>query len=187
MCEEKGKTQSPARPKSSARGLKGRGVNRQRRGIILSVKTAALFLLMFSPALADITACREAFGKNDHATAFKECAPLAKAGIALAQFSLGYMYANGEGVPKDAVQAVSWYRKAAEQGDASAQADLGTMYDNGEGVPKDYVTAYMWRNLAAAQGDESGKKGRDALETLMTPAQIAEAQKLSREWKSKKP
>ena len=97
------------------------------------------------------------------------------------------MYATGEGVPKDAVQAVSWYRKAAEQGHASAQGNLGAMYSRGEGVPKDYVTAYMWRNLAAAQGDEIAKQARDALETPMTPAQIAEAQKLSREWKPKKP
>ena len=96
------------------------------------------------------------------------------------------MYATGEGVPKDAVQAVSWYRKAAEQGHASAQGNLGAMYSRGEGVPKDYVTAYMWRNLAAAQGDEIAKQARDALETPMTPAQIAEAQKLSREWKPKK-
>ena len=46
---------------------------------------------------------------------------------------------------------------------------------------------YMLRNLAAAQGDEIAKKAREALEKLMKPAQIAEAQKLSREWKPKKP
>ena len=76
---------------------------------------------------------------------------------------------------------------AAEQGNAAAQGNLGAMYSRGEGVPKDFVTAYMWRNLAAAQGNEIAKEARDALETLMTPAQIAQAQKLSREWKPKKP
>ncbi len=96
------------------------------------------------------------------------------------------MYRIGDGVPKDAVQALSWYRKAAEQGDASAQSSLGAMYIIGEGVPKDFVTAYMWRNLAAAQGHEIAKKARDTLESSMTPAQIAEAQKLSREWQPKK-
>ena len=99
---------------------------------------------------------------------------------------LGFMYANGEGVPKDAVQAVSWLRKAADQGLASAQFGLGLMYASGEGVPKDFVIAYMWRNLASAQGEGIAKPARDALETMMTPAQIAEAQKLSREWKPKK-
>ena len=40
----------------------------------------------------------------------------ANAGDADAQFSLGYMYETGEGVPQDAVEAVAWYRRAAEQG-----------------------------------------------------------------------
>ena len=52
-------------------------------------------------------------------------------------------------------------------------------------MPKDLVISYMWRNLAAAQGDDKSKAARDALEKDMTPAQIAEAQKLSREWKPK--
>ena len=117
------------------------------------MKTAALFLLMFSPALADIAACRDAVIKSDYATAFKECAPLAKAGSAEAQFYVGYMYANGNGVRKDAVQAVSWYRKAAEQGDASAQFNLGQIYHYGDGVPKDAVQAVSWYRKAAEQGD----------------------------------
>jgi TPR repeat protein len=49
------------------------------------------------------------------------------------------MYANGEGVPKDAVEAVKWWHLAAEQGDAGAQANLGFMYENGQGVPEDDV------------------------------------------------
>ena len=89
------------------------------------MKTIATYLLMCTAALADITACRHAVIKSDYAAAFKECAPRAKAGSAEAQFYVGSMYANGDGVPKDAVQAVSWYRKAAEQGNASAQFNLG--------------------------------------------------------------
>lgn len=64
---------------------------------------------------------------------------------------------------------------------ARAQSNLGAEYTIGVGVPKDLVVAYMWRNLAAAQGNEIAKTARDALETSMTPTQIAEAQKLSRE------
>ena len=110
----------------------------------------------------------------------------AEGGNAAAQSNLGWMYDKGEGVPKDAVQAVAWYRKAAEQGLAFAQSNLGWMYDTGEGVPKDAVQAYMWWNLAASRGDEDAKKNRDIVEATMTPAQIDEAQKLSREWKPKK-
>ena len=103
-----------------------------------------------------------------------------------AQVSLGEMYAKGDGVPHDAAQAVAWYRKAADQGHPFAQSHLGAMYYKGEGVPKDLVLSYVWRNLAAAQGDEDSKTARDLLEKVMTPQQIAEAQKLSREWKTKK-
>ena len=110
----------------------------------------------------------------------------AEQGLTFAQSTLGDAYANGEGVPKDAAQAAVWYRKAAERGYANAQSNLGAEYSIGVGVPKDLVLAYMWRNLAAAQGDDIGKTARDALEKSMTPAQIAEAQKMSREWKPKK-
>ena len=65
------------------------------------------------------------------------------------------------------------------------------MYANGEGVPQDYVLAYMWLNLAAAQGGVSWPEGyapsyrRDVVAKSMTREQIAEAQKLAREWKPK--
>ena len=47
---------------------------------------------------------------------FQETLQAAEQGNAQAQFNLGWMYANGEGVRQDPVQAVQWYRKAAEQG-----------------------------------------------------------------------
>ena len=80
---------------------------------------------------------------------------------------------------------LSWYRKAAEQGHAKAQLNLGIMYFTGRGVPQDYVQAHMWFNLSAAQGDADATKNRDIVAAKMTPAQIAEAQKLAREWKPK--
>ena len=105
----------------------------------------------------------------------------AEQGDASARLNLGFMYSNGEGVPKDDGEAMLWYRKAAEQGNAMAQFNLGLRYANGEGVPKDDVQAYAWANLAAAQGDESARELRAGLSGYMTQAQIAEAQKLSRE------
>jgi hypothetical protein len=59
------------------------------------------------------------------------------------------------------------------------------MYGTGRGVTQDYVQAHMWFNLAAAQGRPNAENGRDRIARLMTPAQIAEAQKLAREWKPK--
>ena len=76
----------------------------------------------------------------------------ANAGDAVAQFNLGVMYHNGEGVPQDAVEAVAWYRQAAEQGHAGGQVNLGVMYRNGRGVPQDNVEAAAWYRQAAEQG-----------------------------------
>ena len=69
-----------------------------------------------------------------------------------AQFNLGLMYHNGQGVPQDYREAVRWYRMAADQGDADAQFNLGVMYDNGRGVPQDYAEAVRWYRKAADQG-----------------------------------
>ena len=79
---------------------------------------------------------------------------------------------------------------AAEQGNALGQVNLGTMYDHGHGVPHDYVQAHMWYNLAASHAEdpatrEMAVKDRDEAATKMTPAQIAEAQRLAGEWKPK--
>ncbi len=81
---------------------------------------------------------------------------------------------------------------SAEQGDATAQYNLGLMYDSGQGVPQDYVLAHKWYNLAAARYARweadigaSAARNRDRLTAKMTPAQIAEAQKMAREWEPK--
>lgn len=104
-------------------------------------------------------------------------------GYTLAQSALGYRYFSGEGVLQDYTEAAKWYRKAANQGVASAQFSLGTMYERGWGVPKDHVLSHMWFNLSAAQGDKKASSWRDQVATEMTPGQIAEAQRLAREWK----
>ena len=79
-------------------------------------------------------------------------------------------------------EMVGVYRRAAEGGLGAAQRRLGALYEYGEGVPRDYLLAYMWHNLAAAQGDRLSRRGRDDLEERLTTEQIAEAQRMSREW-----
>ena len=59
------------------------------------------------------------------------------------------------------------------------------MYANGQGVPQNHVQAHKWFNMAGAGGVEDGRKNRDIVATKMTPAQIAEAQRLALEWKPK--
>ena len=93
-----------------------------------------------------------AYERKNYPVALKIFTKLAEQGDAIAQSALGFMYANGEGVPKDASQAVTWYRKAAEQGLDVAQYELGLMYANGEGVPKNASQAAAWYRKAAEQG-----------------------------------
>ena len=122
---------------------------------------------------------------QDYAAAVSWYRKAAEQGNANAQNNLGLTYEKGRGVTRDYAKAVSWYRKAAEQGNDSAQNNLGVMYYSGQGVPQDYVQAHMWLNLAAAKRETNAIKSRDIVAAKMTPAQLAEAQKLAREWKPK--
>ena len=105
---------------------------------------------------------------------------------ALALLASGYYW--GRGVPLNYAKALSLCRKAAEESGRYCLSLLGTIYRDGKGVPQDYVEAHKWLNLAAAKGRSSywAGKERDKLALKMTPAQIAEAQRLAREWKPKK-
>ena len=114
----------------------------------------------------------------------------AEKGDARAQFNLGIMYYLGQGVPQDYAAAVKWYRLAADQGAPAAQNHLASMFEDGHGVAVNYVQAYKWWNLAVSRFTAADKvrrdeaiKNRDRVAANMTPAQIADAQKLAREWK----
>ena len=74
---------------------------------------------------------------------------LAEEGDPMAQYELGIMYQNGEGVPQNYSKAVKWFRKSAEKGDAAAQLSLARIYDKGHGVQQNDILAFMWSNLAA--------------------------------------
>ncbi len=105
--------------------------------------------------------------------------------IANAQYNLGVMYENGEGVTQDYKTAVKWYTLAAEQGFTDAQNNLGVKFWFGKGLPQNNVYAHMWLNLAAANGSEKSGERRDTLAKKMTPADIATAQDLARECTAK--
>ena len=189
------------------------------RALVLSIVCLAV------PAWAEYKVDKESYAlaieRGDYTTAMRELRPLAEQGLAAAQFNLGLLYANGQGVPKDDAQARQWYEKAAAQGHAEAQVNLGIllayarggpqdyrmavywlrlsanqgndlaqrklglMYERGDGVQQDYVRAYMWYSLGTAKGVEAGARLRDAIAKRMDSDQIAEAQRLAREWKPK--
>ncbi|MFB3828561.1 MAG: tetratricopeptide repeat protein [Bryobacteraceae bacterium] len=118
--------------------------------------------------------------RQDYQEAAKWYRLAAKQGNAGGQFNLGLMYLQGQGVPQDYSKAVKWLRLAAAQGEVHAQFNLGVMYIRGEGVPPDYVQAHMWFNLAAAGGNAHAREGRALAASLLTPGEIAEAQRLAR-------
>src|SRR6266481_2316508 len=120
---------------------------------------------------------------RDYAEAATWIRKAADQGDAVAQFLLGDQYAKGEGVSQDYAEAMIWFRKAAEQDHPVAKLYLGVMYAEGRGVQQDYVRAYMWFSLSAAQGEQRAVKTLGMAERKMTPAQIAEGQKLARGWK----
>jgi len=101
---------------------------------------------------------------------------------ALAAVMVAQMYDVGQGIPQNQAQAAQWYMKAAVADIPIAQYNLGLLYFTGNGVQKDFVLAYMWLNLAA-RGEPEAVKWRDKIGGFMTPAQLAEANTLAREWK----
>jgi hypothetical protein len=162
-----------------------------------------------------------AHSRHDYATALWLFRPLADQGSAMAQFFLGAMYYEGQGVPQSDAEAAKWFRKAAEQGEdtsqdalgsiyftggdgiaqnyaeamkwfrkaadqgnPAAQNSLGMMYEKGHSVPMNFILAYMWYSLSANDPAYKlwAKDQMDKIAQHMAPSQIAEAQKLAREW-----
>ena len=161
---------------------------------------ARILLATLLPLMLAAAGCSEnaekaadAYRKGDYATALRVSMKLARKGDAAAETVLGRMYANGHGAPQSYGKAYMWYRKAAEQGYADAQASLGELYDAGNGAPRDPVQAHLWFDLASTRFPATEKekqaaaaKRRDEVASRLTPGQVAEAQRLAREWKPKK-
>lgn len=103
----------------------------------------------FSATLNDAYA---AYSRGDYSQAIKLFKPLAGKGSDVAQYNLGSMYAQGDGVRQDYQTALHWYRLAAMHGNEAAQFSLGCMYASGQGVTRDYQEAVQWYRLASAQG-----------------------------------
>ena len=113
----------------------------------------------------------------------KRIRSLAQRGIAPAQTALGEMYIYGQDVAQNFEKAVKWLREAANTGDGKAQDLLGSIYADGCGVPVDYIRAYKWLYRATGQRIEGAVERLNLVGSRMQPEQIAEAQRLAREWR----
>ena len=104
-----------------------------------------------------------AYEAGDYETALAILTPLAWAGNADAQNTLGWMYDYGHGVEENDAEAVKWYRRAAEQGNAIAQNNLGKMYEHGIGVSQNDEEAIKWYRSAADLGHAEARQNLDGL------------------------
>ena len=113
-----------------------------------------LFVALTGTAIAGpFEVGQAAYQRGDYATALRLWLPLDRRGIVAAQHNVAVIYdSGGRGVPRDEVEAVRWYHRAAEQGSASAQNNLATMYFAGRGTAQDLVEGVRWWRSAAEQG-----------------------------------
>lgn len=126
--------------------------------------------------------------QRDFAEAAKWYTMAAELGDERAQFDLGSLYDNGQGVPKSAELAAKWYLAGAERGQMACQYNIATMYETGVGVEKDLVAAYMWYYLAAQQDFiEFGGPALEGLASQMEPKQVREAILMAKNFAFKEP
>lgn len=119
--------------------------------------TALCLMMLTNTCQAVLDETNFSLGEKSYGAAPEEIRPLADRGVAVAQYNLGLMYANGQGVPQDYEEAFKWTRLAADQGHAMAQINLGLIYANGLGVPQSFKEAFKWTQLAANQGNTSAQ------------------------------
>lgn len=125
----------------------------------------------------------EGVAAKNPAEALKWLELAANQGHADACYKLGILYRTGLGVLQNFETAFQWFELAAKQNHADAQYDIGLMHKNGLSVPVDFVKAYVWLNLAAAQGHVGARSARDGVLQVMTAQQVAEGQRVSRDWR----
>ena len=112
----------------------------------------------------------------------EEIRKLAEQGDSEAQFMLGTLYRNGDGLLQNDSKAIEWFQRAADQGHPLALRALGSAYWAGRGVEQNYSRAYFWYELALAMGDQESKSRLEGLATQMTQRQVSDARQQAEAW-----
>ncbi|MGD9639458.1 MAG: tetratricopeptide repeat protein [Alphaproteobacteria bacterium] len=123
--------------------------------------------------------------EQDYKSAFEWFKKSAEQGYIEGQYNLASLYRMGRGVEANPEEAFKWLERAANQGYDQAQLAMGTLYEAGQIVDKDPMKALMWMTLLSQNGEEQTKEYLKYFleKNTYTPEQIAEAEKLAREWK----
>ncbi len=143
--------------------------------VLLTIVTSAT-----TSARADFIDGRDAYLRQDYETTLNELRPLAAEGDMRAQTFLGWLYKKGYGVPQDIVQALVWYKLAADQGHGFSQKELAMAYYTGNGVPQDLTQAAMWLNLSKLRN--YGMADLLLVEAQMDKASIQRARRMATDW-----
>lgn len=155
-------------------------------GLTVAVQAHEQGAVPSDPGLAErYQAGMKAYLDQDYATALAAWQSVAEQGGSAAQLFLGFMAAGGQGQAPDAAAAAAWYHRAAAQDNKLAQIRLAMAYRHGAGVPRDPIRAHLWASLAARDHkhlENVATAMREAVEAEMTPDQVAEAERLKRDW-----
>ncbi len=111
-----------------------------------------LALLAAGPCHAGFDEGVQAYTNGDFEGAAREFIPLAKQGHADSQYMLGMLYEEGQGLPRDDVEAAFWYARAADQGFVDAYFALGQLFVHRKGPRLDRMGAHHWFSLAKEYG-----------------------------------
>ena len=144
-------------------------------------------LLLSQLALAN--QCIDLVQKEDYYEATDVCKAMAKKGDRNAQFALGVMYYQGNGMMSDLGKAQKWIRKAAQQNHRQGQYNLGIMLANGQGSSADLVEAYSWLKISAENGYSAAADSVSQIAAELSSSEKKQAaetiEKLKKEFKFK--
>ena len=129
----------------------------------------SLPLVVYDPRLVPLPLDDKALPDN--------LAAMAQAGDPVAMYQLGWLLAQSDAAPHDALtQAAALFRASAQRGYGPAMVNLGLLHFTGRGVLQDFVTGQMWLTVAEAAGQKGATDLGLSYRDVMTPAQINEAQ-----------
>src|SRR4051794_970055 len=118
------------------------------------LRSIAIFTLLLAAGMAQESSSSKRAHAAGSARTREALTAKANAGDGAAASVLGSRYEQGNGGPRNAGEAVKWYRKAAELGNATAQFNLGLLLAKGRGVPGDPGEGAKWYQTGAEQGDD---------------------------------
>lgn len=112
---------------------------------------------------------------GDYEEAFVNWKAASDKGDTVAMIAIANMHLQGEGFPKSALRAATWYKKAAEKGDTIGQVNYGDFLWKGTGVPKNTLQAYVWLKLAGDRGNDWARDRSKEIKRTFSPEEITTA------------